>query len=124
MKKKILVVDDMYEFRRLTTIILLSKYVVESAENGINALSILHSGYLPDLIICDLIMPVLRGEDFLDQLKNSWAFKDIPVIILSGIDKSEEKIRLIKMGACDYLEKPYNPAELMVRIENALKKVN
>lgn len=124
MKKKILVVDDIYEFRRLTTIILLSKYVVESAENGINALSILHSGYLPDLIICDLIMPVLRGEDFLDQLKNSWAFKDIPVIILSGIDKSEEKIRLIKMGACDYLEKPYNPAELIVRIENALKKVN
>jgi len=66
-------------------------------------------------------MPVLGGKDFLEQLKNSWAFKDIPVIILSSIDKSEDKIKLIKMGASDYLEKPYNPAELMARIENILK---
>jgi len=54
-------------------------------------------------------------------LKNSGAFKDIPVIILSSIDKSEEKIKLINMGASDYLEKPYNPAELMARIENIFK---
>jgi len=121
MKRKILIIDDKDEFRILTKSILLSKYDVEGAENGINALSILQSGYLPDLIICDLLMPVLGGKDFLEQLKNSGAFKDIPVIILSSIDKSEEKIKLINMGASDYLEKPYNPAELMARIENIFK---
>lgn len=121
MKKKILVIDDKDEFRRLTKTILLSKYDVESAENGINALSILQTGYFPDLIICDLMMPVLGGKDFLEQIKNSGAFKDIPVIILSSIDKSDEKIKLINLGANDYLEKPYNPAELMARIENIFK---
>jgi len=123
MKRKILIIDDKDEFRILTKSILLSKYHVESAENGINALSILQSGYLPDLIICDLLMPVLGGKDLLEQLKNSGAFKDIPVIILSSIDKSDEKIKLINMGANDYLEKPYNPAELMARIENIFKNL-
>ena len=121
MKRKILVIDDKDEFRILTKTILSSKYDVESAENGINALSILQRGYMPDLIISDLLMPVLGGKDFLEQLKNSGAFKEIPVIILSSIDKSEEKIKLINLGASDYLEKPYNPAELMARIESIFK---
>ncbi len=122
MKKKILVVDDSEEFRRLTKTILLSKYYVESAENGIKALSLLQDGnFMPDLIISDLNMPVLGGKDFLEQIKSSGAFKNIPVIILSSIDKSDEKIKLINLGASDYLEKPYNPAELLARIENIFK---
>jgi DNA-binding response OmpR family regulator len=121
MKKKILIVDDKSEFRRLTKTILQSQYEVEGAENGIDALSILQNGYNPDLIVSDLMMPVLGGKDFLEQLKSSGLFKDIPVIILSSVDKSDEKIKLIKLGASDYLEKPYNPAELLVRIENILK---
>jgi DNA-binding response OmpR family regulator len=121
MKKKILIIDDKTEFRRLTKSVLISKYDVEGSENGIEALSLLQSGYRPDLIVCDLMMPVLGGKDFVEQLKSSGAFKDIPVIILSSIDKSDEKIKLINLGASDYLEKPYNPAELLARIENLLK---
>jgi len=121
MKQRILIVDDKIEFRRLTKTILQSNYDVESAENGIEALSILQNGYLPDLIVCDLLMPVLGGSDFLEQVRSSGVFKNIPVIILSSINKSDEKIKLIKLGANDYLEKPYNPAELLVRIENVLK---
>jgi len=121
MKQRILIVDDKIEFRRLTKTILQSNYDVESAENGIEALSILQNGYIPDLIVCDLLMPVLGGSDFLEQVRSSGVFKNIPVIILSSINKSDEKIKLIKLGANDYLEKPYNPAELLVRIENVLK---
>lgn len=123
MKRKILIVDDKTEFRRLTKTILQSKYEVMSAENGIEALSILQNGYLPDLIVSDLMMPVLGGKDFLEQLRSSGIFKNIPVIILSSIDKSDEKIQLIKMGATDYMEKPYNPAELHARIENVFKNM-
>lgn len=121
MKKKILIVDDKAEFRRLTKTILSSNYLVESAENGVEALSLLQNGYMPDLIVSDLMMPVLGGKDLVDQLKASGAFKHIPIIILSSIDKTDEKIKLIKMGADDYLEKPYNPSELLVRIEKLLK---
>jgi len=121
MKRKILIIDDVTEFRRLTKTILQSKYEVESAENGVEALSILQNGYIPDLIVSDLMMPVLGGKDFLEQVKSSGAFQHIPIIILSSIDKSDEKIKLIKMGANDYLEKPYNPDELLARIENILK---
>lgn len=121
MKKKILIVDDKTEFRRLTKTILSKDYVVESAENGIDALSLMQNGYMPDLIVTDLMMPVLGGKDFVEQLKNSGVFNNIPIIVLSSIDKSDEKIKLINMGASDYLEKPYNPAELLARIENLLK---
>jgi len=123
MKNKILIVDDKSEFRRLTKTILSSKYMVETAENGVEALKILQSGDLPDLIVTDLMMPVLGGKDFVEQVKSSGAFSHIPVIVLSSIDKSDEKIKLINLGANDYLEKPYNPAELMARIENLLKNV-
>lgn len=120
MKRTILIIDDKKEFRRLTKTILLSYYEVESAENGMQALSLLQTGLIPDLIVCDLIMPILDGIDFIEQLKSSGAFKDIPIIILSSVDKSDEKIKLIKLGVNDYMEKPYNPAELLARIENLL----
>jgi DNA-binding response OmpR family regulator len=121
MKKKILVVDDKTEFRRLTKSILSHDYEVETAENGLIAFSLLQTGYLPDLIVTDLMMPVLGGKDLVEQLKTSGAFKAIPIIVLSSIDKSDEKIKLLSLGADDYLEKPYNPAELLVRIEKILK---
>lgn len=121
MKKKILIVDDKTEFRRLTKTILSTNYNVESAENGVEALSIMQSGNIPDLIVSDLMMPVLGGKDLVEQIKATGAFKDIPIIILSSIDKSDEKIKLIKLGVDDYLEKPYNPAELLARIEKLLK---
>ena len=121
MKKKILIVDDKNEFRRLTKAILVSKYEVVSAENGIDALALLQGGYLPDLIVTDLLMPELNGKELVEQLQSSGAFKQIPIIVLSSIDKNDEKIKLINMGANDYLEKPYNPSELLARIENILK---
>jgi len=116
MKRKILVVDDKKEFRRLTKIILSSNYEIETAENGMDALAKLQKGYIPDLIVCDFMMPELNGEEFIIQLKTSGAFRDIPVIMLSSIDKSSEKARVLKNGASDYIIKPYNPEELLARI--------
>ncbi|KAB2828029.1 MAG: hypothetical protein BGP01_04575 [Paludibacter sp. 47-17] len=121
MNKKILIIDDNNEFRRLTKTILTSKYEVETAINGIEAFALLQSGYLPDLIVTDLMMPGMGGKGFVEQLKSSGAFRQIPVIVLSSIDKSDEKIQLLQLGAADYLEKPYNPTELLIRIENIFK---
>lgn len=121
MKKKILVVDDRTEFRSLTKTILSRDYEVETAENGVDALAKLQHGYRPDLIITDLLMPELGGRDFVEQLKASGMYSSIPIIVLSSIDKSDEKIKLLNLGADDYLEKPYNPDELLVRISKILR---
>lgn len=121
MKKRILLVDDKGEFRRLVKIFLSKNYEVETAENGLQALAQLQSGYLPDAIVSDLVMPEIDGKVLVEQVKISGMFNHIPVIILSNIDKSSEKIELIKLGADDYLVKPFNPEELEVRIERLLK---
>ena len=121
MKKKILLIDDKEEFRRLVKIFLSNRYEVETAENGLKALSMLQNGYFPDLIVTDLMMPEIDGKAFLNHIKNSGVFNEIPVIILSSIDKSSKKIELLKSGAMDYMNKPFNPAELDIRIQNILK---
>lgn len=122
MKSKILIVDDKDEFRRLTKTILISKYDVESTNNGIAALSLLQNGYRPDLIISDIMMPGLGGSGLLEQLKSSGAFNEIPIIMLSSINDNKVKIRHLEMGAADYLEKPYNPAKLLAIIDNIIAK--
>jgi DNA-binding response OmpR family regulator len=120
MKKKVFIVDDRSEFRKLTRMFLINKYDIETADDGIQGMALLQKGYLPDLIVSDLMMPNLDGAGFLKQLKSSDSFKNIPFIILSSIDKSQEKVKLIRLGADDYLEKPFNPAELLVRIEKLI----
>jgi len=122
MKKKILLVDDKGTFRVLVKLFLSNKYEVETAENGLQALSLLQHGYMPDAIVSDLMMPEVDGKTFLGQLKSSGALNHIPVIILSSVDKSSERVELIKSGAGDYMIKPFNPEELEIRIENLLKK--
>lgn len=120
--KKLLIVDDKEEFRRLMKLFLSKKYDVELFENGMQALAFMQKGNLPDLIVSDLMMPELDGKTLLEQLKSSGVFKHIPVIILSSIDKSSERVELIKSGASDYLIKPFNPEELSIRIENQFRK--
>ncbi|MCT4589787.1 MAG: response regulator transcription factor [Carboxylicivirga sp.] len=120
MKKRILLVDDKQEFRTLVKIILQSRYDVSTASNGLEALGLLQNGYFPDLIVSDLMMPVVNGEKFINQLASSDIFKYIPVIVLSSINESKQKVELLKSGASEYLEKPFNPEELKVRIHKLL----
>lgn len=121
MKKKILLVDDKREFRSLVKMYLNKKYEVETCGNGMEALNLLQDGYLPNVIVSDLNMPMVDGYSLLDQLKASGLYSQIPVIILSSIDKSSNKVELIQKGAEDYLVKPFNPQELEVRIERILR---
>lgn len=121
MKSKVLLVDDKGEFRRLVKIFLSNKYEVETAENGLQAITMLQNGYMPHLIVSDLMMPLVDGKTLVNQIKTSGMFKHIPIIILSSIDKSTEKIDLFKSGIGDYMIKPFNPEELEIRIAKLLK---
>lgn len=121
MKKKVLLIDDQKEFSMLLKIFLSKKYTVETSENGLRALARLQNGYFPDVIVTDLMMPEVDGKTFIMQIKNSGAFNNIPVIVLSSIDRSSEKVDLLKSGASDYIIKPFNPDELDIRIDKVLK---
>jgi len=120
MKNKILLVDDKGEFRTILKIILQSKFEVTTAANGLEALALLQRGYIPDLIISDLMMPKIDGITLVQQVNSSDIFKHIPILILSSINEGKNKVELFRIGVADYLEKPFNPDELKVRINRLL----
>lgn len=120
MKKRVLLVDDKEEFRKLVQLFLSEHYEVETAADGMSALAMLQQGYLPDAIVSDMMMPDVGGAELLKQLKASGAFNKIPVIILSSIDKSAKRIEMLQAGAEDYMIKPFNPMELQVRLAKTL----
>ena len=116
MKKKILVIDDERTIRVLLENFL-KEYFVTTKNDGLEGLSWLQEGNMPDLIVADIQMPNLDGYEFVKQLRASGYFKDIPLIVLSGIESTAEKVKCLKLGANDYLVKPFNPEELALRIE-------
>lgn len=121
-KPQILIVDDKPEIAKVIKIQMSSDYDTVYLHNPIEALSWMHEGHLPDLIISDVYMPEMEGGEFLKQLKASSMFKNIPVIILSSMENSGDRIQLLEDGAEDFILKPFNPQELKIRVRNILKK--
>jgi DNA-binding response OmpR family regulator len=111
MRKKILVVDDEITICLLLENFLSEEYDVISFNDGINALEWLE-GNLPDLIISDIEMPNMDGYEFLVQVRDRGFTKHTPIIMLSAKSESKERIKCYKLGAQDYLTKPFNPEEL------------
>lgn len=74
-----------------------------------------------DVILCDLDMPGMDGFKFLSMIKTRKELQDIPVILVTGINDQDSKIRGLERGASDYLTKPYDPAELIARVKVQLK---
>jgi len=117
MKKKILIIDDELSIRMLLENFLKREYNVVTKNDGMEGLTWLEEGNIPDLIVADIQMPNLDGYDFIKNLRASGYFKHIPLIMLSGIESTSEKIKCLKLGADDYIVKPFNPEELSIRIE-------
>lgn len=122
MKKKILVIDDVLSIRMLLDNFLSKTYEVITKSDGMEGIDWLEKGNMPDLIVADIQMPNMNGYDFIKNIRSSGYFKDIPLIMLSGIESSQEKVKCLKLGANDYMVKPFNPEELAVRIEILLAR--
>jgi CheY-like chemotaxis protein len=120
MRPAILVVDDEKIIRLFLDKTLGKNYDVVSKENGSEGLKWIQSGNNPDIIISDLHMPEMDGYDFLKQIRLDQETGNIPVIMLSGMESSEEKTRCLQLGANAYLTKPLNMAQLMSIIEDLL----
>ncbi len=117
MRKKILVIDDELSIRMLLENFLSKTYEVITKSDGMEGVDWLEKGNMPDLIVADIQMPNMNGYDFIKNIRSSGYFKEIPLIMLSGIESSQEKVKCLKLGANDYMVKPFNPEELAVRIE-------
>lgn len=122
MKKKILVVDDERTIRMLLENYLGQTYEVTAKSDGLDALNWLNAGNIPDLIIADINMPNMDGFAFVENIRASGYFKDIPVIMLSASESSTEKVKFLRLGANDYMVKPFNPEELLVRMDLLLSR--
>ena len=82
----------------------------------------LEEGHSVDLIIADLNMPNLDGREFLQIVRSSNFYKHIPILILSAQNDSGERIDCLSKGADDFIEKPFNPAEVAAKIQVILRR--
>lgn len=119
-KPLILVVDDNADMREHLASILQNEYNVRTAANGMEALHKLKE-IKPDLVLTDVMMPILNGIDLLKQIKEHPPTSGIPVIILTARAGEESKIEGYETGADDYLVKPFSSRELLARIKTQIK---
>lgn len=119
-KEKVLIVEDEMDLLDLVDFNLTRKgFLTAGALDGIEALEKVDS-FDPDLVILDLMLPKIDGWEICKALKQKG--KDIPVIMLTAKCMPEDKVKGFESGADDYITKPFNVKELIIRIENLLEK--
>jgi CheY-like chemotaxis protein len=113
----VLVIDDDVEIRQALIDILEDEdYAVSAVANGKEALEILGRGPVPDVILLDVMMPVMDGWHFLSARLNHPVLVEVPIIIISAGNEAESEAR--KVGACQVLKKPLHLDDLIRRIED------
>ena len=123
-KHSILVVDDTHTNLKILFDLLSNQgYRVAIAKNGEAALEKLES-YLPELILLDVMMPGIDGFETCKRLKDNPNTQDIPVIFMTALSDSGNKVKGLNAGAVDYITKPINHEEVLARIEIHLQLKN
>lgn len=115
----VLVIDDNQDVRDYVKILLEEKYSVIEASNGAEGLK-LAIKYVPDIIICDVMMPVMDGMECCKKLKSEQRTSHIPVMMLTAYSVDEQKIKGYECGADSYISKPFSAKLLLVRLQNLL----
>ena len=121
-RKHILVVEDNELNRAMLCEILTEQYSVLEAGNGQEALNILsQSGDSVSLILLDVMMPVMDGYAFLDQLRGEPELSLIPVIVMTQGSSEEDEVAALAHGATDFVPKPYRPKVILHRVASLIK---
>lgn len=119
-KGNILIIDDNPENLRLLSRMLIRRgYEVRQALNGMIALRAIEI-QRPDIVLLDIMMPQMDGYEVCKQIKNNPETADIPVIFLSALDEVQNKIKGFAVGGSDYITKPFQFDEVLVRVQNQL----
>ena len=121
--KYILAVDDSLVNRKILSKIISGEYSVIEAENGEMAIEILRRQYSEiAAIILDIVMPVMDGYLVLERVAGDERFKNIPIIIATEKSDNESEIKALRLGAWDFVSKPYNGEIIKFRIKNAIER--
>ena len=119
-KPLLLIIDDNTDIRKMIRELLSAEYRVIEAHNGKDGIR-LASKYVPDLIICDVMMPVMDGLECCRRIKNEITTSHIPVLMLTACSMDEQRIQGYESGADGYLSKPFNSRMLRMRCENLIE---
>lgn len=118
-KEMVLVIDDNQDVRDYVKMLLQDKYVVVEAVNGLEGVKQAMK-YVPDVVVCDVMMPVMDGIACCKRLKSELQTSHIPVLMLTAYAMDEQRIQGYDSGADAYLTKPFNAKLLMTRIRNLI----
>lgn len=118
-KEMVLVIDDNQNVRDYVKMLLQDKYVVVEAVNGLEGVKQAMK-YVPDVVVCDVMMPVMDGIACCKRLKSELQTSHIPVLMLTAYAMDEQRIQGYDSGADAYLTKPFNAKLLMTRIRNLI----
>lgn len=122
-KIKLLIIDDEPSTLKILEHFLNKEFDVTLKSDGMEGMQWLESGNDPNFIIVDLNMPNLNGKEFVEVIRASNLYYEVPIIILSGTDESKERIECLNIGADDFMLKPFNPMEVHARIKAILRRV-
>lgn len=117
----VLVIDDNTDIRQYERTLLQDEYVVLEAADGKEGLAVALKE-VPDLVICDVMMPVMDGLELTERLKTNTATSHIPVIMLTAKNLEEHRAEGYEHGADSYITKPFHSKVLLARIENLLRQ--
>lgn len=119
-RQVVLVIDDNEDIRTYLFTLLGEKYRIITASNGEEGLTAARVA-IPDIILCDVMMPVMDGLECCRQLKNNIATSHIPVVMLTACSLDEQKVQGLTEGAEAYIPKPFSSSVLLAQIESTLK---
>ena len=117
--RRILIVEDNDELRNYLLQTLSEEYTVQTCSNGKEALTIIPE-YKPELVISDIMMPEMRGDELCKELKNNIETSHIPVILLTALNNEKDILSGLKIGADEYILKPFNIGILKATVDNLL----
>ncbi|MBI5589744.1 MAG: two-component system response regulator [Deltaproteobacteria bacterium] len=120
-KPAILIVDDAPDVLSLICGLLKDLYRVKIANNGERALKVALNGTPPDIILLDIMMPVMDGYETCRRLKENPETRDIPVIFLTSKAEVEDEMKGFELGAVDYITKPISPPVVLARVQTHLQ---
>lgn len=121
MKHVLLIVDDNEAILRLLTVVFDKKYTVFTASDGVEAISLLSEGIMPNLIICDLQMQNINGYELARHCSTSNIYNKIPIIILSDTPEAEQAADVMQLPVVITLfRKPFDPVELLKTVEDII----
>ncbi len=118
----VMIVEDNNDVSEYLTKILKDHFNTLIAANGQEALDLLDH-QKPDLILTDVMMPVMDGWELIEKVKSTPKYSQIPVIVLTAVADSEEKVKGLRMGVDDYILKPFESEELLIRISNLVSNL-